>query len=129
MAPCGQIVFTAQEWPIKSKRRGHMQDTTPLLQSILEKLDCLQSEIAALRGRPRRRPAEGYISLSEAANFCGKTQKGLVRFLERAAEDPDEIQVRRIRGGVHRADLERLLESRRLVGRGERVRKALEAIQ
>ena len=91
------------------------------VRELREELHCLQTA----RPRVRRDPDFGFVSVRNAAEFCGRSLQGVQSWLKRLARDPDAVPVRRLHGRVHLGDLKRLLESRRIVGAGERVARAL----
>jgi len=62
----------------------------------------------------------------DAAAFSGRTIQGFQSWLKRLAKDADSPPLRRVHGRIYAGDLKRLLESRRIVGAGERVARALQ---
>lgn len=106
-----------------------MMDTqVSLLSEILSKIESLQASVDALSGKRKRTATPGYITLEQAAVIYGGTLRAVQNFLLRNADNPNGFQVRRLRGRVHEEDFLKLLESKRLKGRGETVRAALESI-
>ncbi len=100
---------------------------SPLLSEILQKINQLDFKVSSLVAAQSRRPVDpAYLSLAEAARLCGRSVRGLQSWLGRCADDPDKPPVRRLHGRVHKADLLRLLEGSRKIGRGEIVRNLLE---
>lgn len=104
-------------------------------EQILDFLQNLQSEIQEIKscvhaladsqGRRRVLPRE-YISIGQAAAMLDRTKKAVQRLLERDASNPDGIHPRRIHGGVHAADFQRFIESKKIKGRGAMVNSALD---
>ncbi len=74
-------------------------------------------------------PAE-FISLSAAGAMCDRSISGVQHWLKRERAKPDGFPVRRIRGGVHRADFMAFLETKtnKRTERGQAARAAVDSI-
>ena len=104
---------------------------TEILQ-ILQRLESRIEEIAEKFAMDRAgcgpMPRE-FISLEQAARLCGRSKQGVTNWLKRERGRVDGFAVRRIRGGVHRADFEAFMEIKtKRGGRGAAVRAAVDEI-
>lgn len=101
----------------------------PLIRTLQSEIQELRADLDSLRNgqrKPRRDPDLGFVSVRDAAQFCGRSLQGVQSWLKRLARDPDAPPVRRLHGRVHLGDLKRVLESQRIIGQGERVSRALQ---
>lgn len=110
-----------------------MQDPTPALQEILNRIDRLQESVDALRGRggpPKARP--GWLPISEAARLAGFSIVALQSRLRRERERADGFQIRRRHGAVHKGDFMAYLDreaAKKSGGRGAQIRNAIRHLE
>jgi hypothetical protein len=90
---------------------------------ILEVRDAVDL-LAQARGK-RRLPVQ-YLTVRDAGAMLGRSPKAIQSLLERDAQNPDGVHPRRIHGGIHAQDFQKFIESKHIIGRGQKVRRALE---
>ncbi|MCX7044343.1 MAG: hypothetical protein NTX50_02510 [Candidatus Sumerlaeota bacterium] len=101
------------------------------LSSITERLSAIELSLDILvRATSKRKIDSQWVTLDEAAHIAGTTKRGVQNQVRREREKADGYSLRVRHGGIHRGDWLAFLEfkAQRRVGRGERVRTALEKI-
>ena len=96
------------------------------LKNLQNDIDEIKASVLALaesQGQRRALPLE-YMTIGQAGAMIGRTSKSIQRLLERDAGNPDGVHPRRIHGGVHSTDFQRFIESKKITGRGAKIRKA-----
>ena len=102
-------------------------DTVSFLKALHIEIPKTRDCVTALtdaQGKKRRPPVH-YITVADATALLGRSRKAIQGLLKRDAANPDGIHPWRDHGAAHAADFQRFLESKRLTGRGGRVRRAL----
>jgi hypothetical protein len=115
-----------------TRQMQNLDTLFPLIQTILEKLDFVESQLDALTtASGKRRVEPGWLSIQDAARLAGLSVVATQTRIRREKERVDGVPLRTRHGAVHTGDWKAYLDSeaQRKTGRGRVIRDALEKFE